>query len=452
MRTTGIIVVIVLLLLAAGSIATPVWAAGGARSFSKILSGQSDFRATSIQQTTDGGFIVAGDNSSLSGFPSQVWLVRLDPNGAIVWQKAYGTPGLTSFPFLTTPKAKPTPDGGFVVVSSKDLSPATVAAWVFKVDANGNFVWQKAFTGGGNATGISIDVTLDGGLLVAGSVIGIGRIPSGGLVIRLDPIGNVMWQKAYAGFGAAEALSIRETQDGGSLLAGVVLFPNRAWLLRLDAVGGIVWQQTYSSSTSDNAFSLAQQTSDEGFVAAGITIDHFKPVATGASALVVKLDRTGSITWQKVYTGTGIFSVATSIQQTSDGGYVLTGYTGLPFNALIMRLDSLGDIVWQKSFSVSSQSLSTAIAVQQTSDGGFAVAVDIGQAIPGIFTQAVVMKLTAKGEIRHCGDLKASNLGTSQATVTAASVTGVATDIATAPIMTTFVAQPTSASETAVCR
>ena len=274
------IVVTVLLLLAAGSIVTPVWAAGGTRSFSKILAGQSDFRATSIQQTADGGFIIAGDNSSLGGFPSQVWLLRLAPNGAIVWQKAYGTPGITSLPFLTGPKTKPTPDGGFVVVSSKDLSPATIAAWVFKVDQNGNFVWQKAFTGTGNATGISIDVASDGGSLVAGSTIGFGRIPSGGLVIRLDPIGNVMWQKAYAGFGRAEALSIRETHDGGSILSGAVLdYPNKAWLLKLDASGAIVWQQTYSSGTSDNSFSSAQETFDEGFVATGITISHTVPVA-----------------------------------------------------------------------------------------------------------------------------------------------------------------------------
>jgi hypothetical protein len=458
MRTAGIIIAGILLLLATGSLATPAWATGGTRSFSNIFAGQSAFQATSIQQTTDGGFIVAGDNSS-SGFPSQVWLLRLNPKGEIVWQKAYGTPGLTSLPFLTGPKAKPTPDGGFAVVSSKDLSPATIAAWVFKVDKNGNFVWQKAFTGMGNATGLSIDVAPDGGLLVAGSVIGIHGIPSAGLVISLDPKGNVIWQKAYTGFGAAEALSIRETQDGGSLLAGFVDYPNEAWLLKLDATGGIVWQQTYSSGTSDNSFISAQQTSDGGFVAAGITINHLLPVSTAASALVVKLDRTGSIIWQKIYIGTGIFSVATSIQQTSDGGYVLTGYTGVltgstgpSFNALIMRLDSLGNIVWQKSFSVSSEFKSTAIAVQQTSDGGFAVAGDTGPAVQGVFTQAVVMKLTAKGEIHHCGDLKASNLLAAQASVTAASVTGSAIDIATAPIITTFVAQPTSASETAVCR
>ncbi len=152
MRKIGLITVPVLLLLATQSIATPVWA-GGAGSFAHTFGGPSDFLATSIQQTVDGGFIVAGFTSSSGAPPQQTWLLRLDRAGVIVWQIAYGTPDTLSS--LFPPKAKPTPDGGFVVVTSKHLSPATIAAWVFKVDRRGNFVWQEAFTGTGNATGTS---------------------------------------------------------------------------------------------------------------------------------------------------------------------------------------------------------------------------------------------------------------------------------------------------------
>ncbi len=440
-----------MLLLAAQSIATPVWA-GGTGSFAGTFgSSARTFEATSIQQTTDGGFIVAGLDSSVGG-PQQTWLFRLDRTGAIIWQMAYGSPG---FPVLfpAGPKAKPTPDGGFIVVTSKEVSPSTIAAWVFKVDKRGSFVWQEAFTGTGNATGTSVDLTRDGGFVVAGSNLGIRELPIGGLVIKLDATGNVMWQKGYEGFVAAEATSIRATHDGGYLLAGFEGNPNNGWLLKLDSSGGIVWQKIFSSAASDNALYSAQETSDGGFVAAGLTDSHTASGST-ASPLVLKLDKTGGLTWQKIYAGTGTFSAAFSIQQTFDGGYVLAGDTGPTFsiNALILRLDSLGGIVWQKSFSTSSQSFTLAIAVQQTSTGGFAVAGATSPAIPGVLTQALVMKLNGRGEIQPCGLLSTSSLVAANTSIIATSVAGTATYLATGPITTTFAAQTISTTETAVCR
>lgn len=128
MQKVRLITVHIILLLAVQFIATPVWAAGGTGSFARTFgSFARTFEATSIQQTADGGFIVAGFNSSV-GSSQQTWLLRLDRTGAIIWQMAYCSPGFVPFLVPTGPKAKPTPDGGFIVVTSKEVSPSTMAA------------------------------------------------------------------------------------------------------------------------------------------------------------------------------------------------------------------------------------------------------------------------------------------------------------------------------------
>jgi hypothetical protein len=339
-----------------------------------------------------------------------------------------------------------TPDGGFIVETTTNVSSTTIAASVVKVDSTGGLVWQEAFAGTGNSTATSIDLTNDGGFIVAGgnlaglAVSGNPIFPSA-LVVRLDSMGNLVWQKAYKGLIAAVALSITQNSDGGYLVAGAAFLPSspsNAWLLRLDSSGVIVWQATYAGGGS--ALFSAGQTSDGGFVAAGDT--------NTPDALVLRLDSNGVPVWQKTYHGIN-GTIALSIGQTSDGGFIVAGANGLTGNsptASVLRLDSTGGIIWQRAFNAPSLAFST----QQTSDRGFAVAGFAVTTTPPA-AGALVFKLNAKGEIHPCKDLSKASLVASNLFTPAMSITSTAVDITSPPIATMFTSVDTGAASMVLC-
>src|SRR2546427_382394 len=326
-----------------------------------------------VQQTADGGFIVAGSTNS-SGVPGNphAWVLKLDSLGNVVWQKTYGGTGPDS-----ANSVQQTPDGGFIVAGGLTNSSSGVQhGWIFKLDATGSIVWQKTYFGG-----LPLDTiwqSSDGGFIVAGT----GQISCFGCfgmfgewVVKLDPLGNISWQKLFSLGISNYASSVRQTSDGGFVVAGRVkgcCSPGNAdnWdalIFKLNATGGLVWQKTYGGPDYDEARSI-QLTSDGGFIVAG--------AASGWGAhgpcylfpcthdWVFKLDSVGNVIWQKAYGGS-VSENAYAVGLTSDGGYIVVGTTSSPGGAWIFKLDAMGNIVWEKGGASSATS-----SVQQTSDGG----------------------------------------------------------------------------------
>jgi hypothetical protein len=187
--------------------------------------------------------------------------------------------------------------------------------------------WAKTYhTTGATETANSVEQTSDGGYIVAGSTNASG-VPGNphAWVFKLDALGNVVWQKTYGGTGPDGACSVQQTTDGGFIVAGDLgtfggcHLPgsrNQAWVFKLDPMGNIVWQRTYLESASADSI---QQTSDGGFILAGWG----QPVcqicfSSPFGVWVVKLTALGNITWQQVYS-IGITSFTSSVRQTSDG-------------------------------------------------------------------------------------------------------------------------------------
>jgi hypothetical protein len=137
------------------------------------------------------------------------------------------------------------------------------------------------------------------------------------------------WAATYGGVGIDRAHSIRQTMDGGYIVTGETgtfgdkEFPD-IWVLKLKADGTVEWQKTYGGDRRDVALSI-QQTGDGGYVAAGWT-DSFGAGLGDWDSWVLKLRSDGTVEWQKTYGGGGSDD-ANSIQQTSDGGYIVAGGT-----------------------------------------------------------------------------------------------------------------------------
>ena len=322
----------------------------------KTLGGSSSDEAHSIQQTTDGGYIVVGIAYSNDGDVTNnhgshdYWVVKLDANGNRIWQKTLGGSSIEDAWSI-----QQTTDGGYIVAGYTESNDGDVTgnhggadSWIIKLDDNGNKIWQKTL-GGSSADGAqSIQQTTDGGYIVAGSTASNDGDVTGNhgdydaWIVKLDPNGNKLWQKTLGGSSADGAQSIQQTTDGGYIVAGDT-YSNDGdvtgnhggydyWVVKLDANGNRIWQKTLGGTRGEQAYSI-KQTKDGGYIVAGLTYSNDGDVTgnNGSSSFsdywIVKLDANGNKLWQKTLGGSSS-EIAYSIQQTSDGGYVVAGGTG----------------------------------------------------------------------------------------------------------------------------
>ena len=265
------------------------------------------------------------------------------------WAKTYGG---SEFDISGRNSIQQTTDGGYIVVGRTiSFGAGDEDVLVLKLDENGIVEWQKTYGGPEKDRGRSIEQTSDGGYIVAGWTFSFGALDGDIFVIKLDENGIVEWQKTYGGPSFEESDIILQTPDGGYIV-GEETFSfgaggRDAWLFKLDENGNMEWQKTYDGSRFDE-FSSIQLTPDGGYVFAGETQSF--GVGSGANVenmWVVKLDEDGNMEWQKTYGGPGQ-DEAETIQLTNDGGYIVAGHTE-SFGAgdkdiWILKLDSEGNL------------------------------------------------------------------------------------------------------------
>jgi predicted secreted protein len=411
-----------------------------AQQWAQTYGGAGNDVAVSTKQTADGGYIVAGYTGSFGAGGNDFWVSKLDASGTVTWQKTYGGAGNDCCALST----QQTADGGYIVAASTDsFGAGGLDVWVLKLDASGNVTWQKTYGGAGIDGANAIQQTTDGGYIVAGLTRSFGAGLDDVWVLKLDALGAVTWQKTYGGTADDVAYSIQQTTDGGYIVAGRTSSSGAGgmdvWVLKLDALGAVTWQKAYGGAGNDVAGSI-KQTSDGGYIVAGWTTSFG---AGGMDIWVLKLDALGNVTWQKAYGGAGNDSASSTdaIQQTSDGGYIVAGTTSFGAGSgdvWVLKLDASGTITWQKTYGGASSD--GAYAVQQTSDGGYIVAGYTASFGAG-GNDVWVLKLDASGNIPTCGPQ-----GTSSATVTVTGVAPVVTVVA-AP-SSTVVGLPTIATIT----
>lgn len=229
--------------------------------------------------------------------------------------------------------------------------------------------WAKVFGGYGNATGFEILATSDGGYAVLGEV---SPGPNGNLdlwLLKLNATGTVEWQYFYGGPGQERPYQIRQTSDGGYAVLG---WTNSfgagytdAWFLKLDALGSIQWQKAYGGAGTDIASGF-QLTSDGGYILVGYSNSHNpgKEFFYSIDAWIIKLDSMGNVEWQKAFgrnmTSKGSHECFNSVQQTSDGGYIVAGSGtlwqsgGFVPSTWLVKLNGVGTLAWQKFYGAGS--------------------------------------------------------------------------------------------------
>ena len=372
--------------------------------------------ANAIQQTKDGGYIIAGQSGSTNGdvtghhniniFNYDYWVVKTDANGIIKWQKSLGGSNDD-----VAYDVRQTKDGGYIVAGITKSNDGDVTfhygnlanedIWIVKLTGTGTMQWQKTFGGSDVDVAKSIRQTTDGGYIVAGhtfstdgNVTGLHGVDDYWM-LKLNSSGNLSWQKCLGGSSNEEANAIQQTKDGGYIIAGWSTSndgnvtnhhgnngADDYWIVKTDASGNIVWQNSFGGTNDDDALSVVQ-TFDKGYAIGGwarstdgtVTGNH-----GGEDYWLIKLNTNGKLQWQKTYGGSA-YDDATSVVQTKDSGFVIAGKSNSTDGEVsgnhgqqdywIVKTNAKGTLQWQKSLGGSQGEIANGI--RQTKDNGFIV-------------------------------------------------------------------------------
>ncbi|HHT9141305.1 MAG TPA: hypothetical protein ACFYEA_06015, partial [Candidatus Tripitaka californicus] len=358
-------------------LATPV--SSETMGWAATYGGANSDRAHSIQQTTDGGYIVAGDTRSFGAGEGDAWVLKLGASGTVEWQKAYG--GVNWDAAESIHEAS---DGGYIVAGWTQSFSAGRTTWILKLRPDGTVEWQKTYKWDDSNEARSLHKTTDGGYVVA-SVTSSAEGENDVWVLKLRPDGAVEWQKTYGGNKSDIANCIQQTRDGGYIVAGMTESFGAGvydfWVLKLRSDGAVEWQKSYGGGVDDWAICI-KQTHDGGYIVAGWTNSFGTGEETAEEdAWVLKLRANGTVQWQKLYGKKGYLCTASSIFQTRDGGYILAGSAGY-FNTetfdvedldlWVLKLKYDGTVEWEKTYGgVGDERVEY---LQQTGDGGYIVA------------------------------------------------------------------------------
>lgn len=354
-------------------------AEGPAIQWQKTFGGPSADVARSVQQTSDGGYIIVGWTESYGAGSRDVYLIKTDAAGNMKWQKTFGGSG-----YDDGFSVQQTSDGGYIVVGYTASFGYMSDVYLIKTDSEGDLVWQKPIGGTEAEEGRSIQETPDGGYIIIGYTCSYGT--GGGVdtcgdvwLVKSDSGGNVDWHQTWGGSGTDGGNGGGLTSDGGYIIAaGTHSFGAGgwdAWLIKTDSSGKEQWKKTFGGS-SDDGCSSVQQTSDGGYILTGST-HSFGAGDPYGNLYLIRTDSAGNTVWENNFGGNAS-DVGVSAHQTPDGGYIAAGWTrsfgtGDPYgDVYLVRTDSAGNMLWQTTFGGSSSDAATSF--QPTSDGGYIIA------------------------------------------------------------------------------
>jgi len=297
--------------------------ASGNHLWNRTYGGTSNDSAHALIQTADGGYALAGTTYSFGAGRSDFWLVKTDSAGNMMWNRTYGGIREDDPAHFVIQSV----DGGYALAGrTYSFGPVGSNVWLIKTDASGNMLWNRIY-GGPSLDGVFAFVqTVDGGYALAAHTYSFGAGNCDFWLVKTDSAGNMMWNETYGGTGDDWAYALVQTADGGYALIGETLSfgagSSDVWLVRTDAFGNHLWNRTYGGTNVDGVFAFVQSV-DGGYALAGHT---YSFGAGNCDAWLVKTSADGSHEWNKTYGGTDE-DFASRLVQMSDGSYVLAGST-----------------------------------------------------------------------------------------------------------------------------
>lgn len=324
--------------------------------FEKVYGGVLTEEGKSVKQTYDGGYIIGGTN-----------LVKTNDSGIVEWTKSY-----------SSEYANITADSSYILVDNDNGD-----IYFTKVSGIGDTIWSTAYTDGLAREGYSIEQTTDGGYIAAGHYQDVSD--SGMMLLKLDDLGGVSWRKTWSEItsaGFAYGYSAHETADNGYIIAGYTNINyydtnqhTDVFVARTDSLGNQQWVKNIGGTSGESGYDV-HETSDGHFLIAG---SQFDATSSVAKMYLLKLNALGDTVWTRKYHGSSL-SVLKSVWETTDGSYVVTGTSNITTpgsftNVSVFKLDTSGNILWDRQYEGAGASAGYDFGneIQQTKDGGYIV-------------------------------------------------------------------------------
>ncbi|MCP3685681.1 MAG: T9SS type A sorting domain-containing protein [bacterium] len=360
---------IILFWLSGLCLSSVIHAAPGDTLWTRTYGGALEDIGYPMQQTSDGGYIIAGYTKSFGAGDLDFYAVKTDSVGDTLWTRTYGG-SLNDH----ARSVQQTDDGGYILAGyTTSFGAGSGDCYLIKTDAIGSIEWDKTYGGIGDDCAFSAQQTSDGGYILAGYTTSFGAGGWDFYAVKTDSVGDTLWTRTYGGSSDDWAWSVQQTiPDGGYIITGQVLsYGAGGWdfyAVKTDSVGDTLWTRTYGGTGDDHPKSVLQ-TIDGGYTFAGLT-NSFG--AGSCDFYLVNTNSLGDTLWTRTYGGI-LEDIAFCVQQTSDGGYVLAGYA-YSFGAggrdfYLVKTNTLGDTLWTRTYGGSLDD--TAVSVQQTTDGAF---------------------------------------------------------------------------------
>jgi len=336
------------------------------QSWIKTFGGDYQDAGYSVQQTTDGGYIITG---KIDHFQNEdVWLIKTDANGDSLWSRTFG--GSKNDRGWSVQQ---TTDGGYIIAGdtrSNEYNDYDI--WLIKTDANGDSLWSRTFGGSAFDFSFSVRQTTDGGYILAGRTKSFGSGHYDIWLIKTDKDGSSEWSKTHGGSESDGSVEVQQTTDGGYILIGWtysfgISGTRDVWLIKTNENGSSEWTKTFSRSSQDIGLSV-KQTTDGGYIIVGKTQIDFHTT----DAWLIKTDANGDSLWTKIFGGDRV-DVADDVLEAVDGGYVFVGHsnTSLMGQVWLVKTDVNGKSIYEKTYGgINSDS---GHSFQQTKDGGYII-------------------------------------------------------------------------------
>jgi len=329
--------------------------------WTRTYGGSGQEGAYSLDQTADGGYIIAGCTNSFGAGGKDLYLIKTDNLGDTLWTRTFGGTGEDE-----ARSVQQTSDGGYIVAGYICTLGSQPDFYIVKTNSLGNSQWTRRFGGPESERAYSVQQTFDGGYIIAG-IWGTGWWARSYL-IKTNSSGDTLWTRMYAGFSDEPSISVQETSDFGYIIAGSTQTFGAGYedfyLVKTNYIGNVLWTRTYGGPHDDEAFSV-QQTSDNGYIIAGSTSSYG---AGNNDFYLVKTNSLGDPVWTRTFGGADD-DRGYSVQQTSDGGFIVAGYT--TYFSYLVKTDLMGDTLWTRTLG---GDYTRAYSIQQISDGGYIVA------------------------------------------------------------------------------